>query len=144
MFDKDLETRLDIWRSLRKKVDAYDDPLQLVWDHFRGAPFTPYNNKIDHYDQKSWPTPWEIIAENRYDDFTKSLIIGWTLLLTKKYCDSAILLKTMIDIDKNSEYNLVYVDNFWVINYSDFGPTTADSIPDSFIVENLIELKAPR
>ena len=144
MFEKNLEIRLDSWRNLRKNIENHNDPLQFVWDNFRNAPFIPYNNKIDRYDQSEWPTPWEIIADNIYDDFVKSLLIGWTLLLTEKFSKSVILIKTMVDNDKNCEYNIVYVDNHWVLNYDDSGPILADSVPDSFIVENLIELRAPR
>jgi hypothetical protein len=144
MFDKNVEKRLDSWLNLRKNLEFSPDPLQEVWNFWNNAPFIPYNNKINPYNETSWPTPWEIIADNQYDDFTKALIIGWTLKLTNKYKTSAILLKTMVDTQKKIEYNLVYIDDTWVINYSDNGPVLPNKIPSSFEIENIIEVTAPR
>lgn len=140
----ELEIRLDSWRNLRKNIETIQEPLELVCNYWQKAPFIPYNTNIDRYNYRSWPTPWEIICENKYDDFTRALMIGWTLQLTEKYKDSAISIKTMVDKEKNIEYNIVYVDNIWALNYKDDGPVLAHLVPDSFIVENLIELRAPR
>jgi len=144
MFEKNIELRLDSWKNLRRNLEDANDPLQQVWDFWHSAPFIPYNTKINPYNPNGWPTPWEIIADNHYDDFTRALLIGWTLKLTSRYQDSAIFLKLMIDTEKKTEYNLVYVDDTWVINYNDNGPITTEKIPASFRLENIIELKPPR
>jgi len=89
-------------------------------------------------------TPWEIIENNKYDDFTKALMIGWTLKLTNKYKNSKIELKTLVDSNRTREYNLIYVDDSWVINYNDNGPIPALEINDGFKLENLIEVSSPR
>lgn len=140
----DIEFRLDSWRNLRKNLEITSDPLKLVCDYWQKVPFIPYNNKIDRFNYRSWPTPWEIICENRYDDFTRAVMIAHTLQLTERYKDSVISIKTTIDKYKNIEYNIVYVDNIWALNYDDNGPIAAHLVPESFIVENLIELRAPR
>lgn len=144
MFNQPVDNRLTEWIDHRKQLDEVEDPLQEVWDFWHLAPFTPHNRNIDPYYQKSWPSPWEIIEENKYDDFTKALMIGWTLKLTKKFKDSKIELKTFIDQSKTREYNLIYVDEQWVINYNDNGPITADIVPESFRLENLVEVSTPR
>jgi hypothetical protein len=144
MFNQPVDNRLTEWIDHRKQLDEVEDPLQEVWDFWHLAPFTPHNRNIDPYYQKSWPSPWEIIEENKYDDFTKALMIGWTLKLTKKFKDSKIELKTFIDQSKTREYNLIYVDEQWVINYNDNGPIDADNVPDSFRLENLVEVSPPR
>jgi hypothetical protein len=144
MFNQPVDSRLTEWIDHRKQLDEVEDPLQEVWDFWHLAPFTPHNRNIDPYYQKSWPSPWEIIEENKYDDFTKALMIGWTLKLTKKFKDSKIELKTFIDQSKTREYNLIYVDEQWVINYNDNGPITADIVPESFRLENLVEVSTPR
>ena len=71
-------------------------------------------------------------------------MIGWTLKLTKKYKDSKIELKTLVDFNQTREYNVLYIDDTWVINYNDNGPITLKDIPDSFSIENLIEVSSPR
>ena len=116
---------------------------QLIefWDH---PPYVPYNRNVDPYNQRSWPTPWEIVIENKYDDFTKVLMMGWTLKLTGKFKESKVEIKTYADMDKNRQYNLLYVDDSVVINYVDNCLSTVSDIPDSFRLENLIEVSRPR
>jgi hypothetical protein len=144
MFKLDLDQRLDFWLNFRRTFDNTKDPLQEVSNLWVSAPFIPKNHKIDPFNSQSWPTPWEIVSENRYDDFTRALMIGWTLKLSKKYCDSNIIIKTYIDKERQREYNMVCIDDIWVLNYSDHGPVGIESIPESFRLENLIELQAPR
>lgn len=144
MFNLPVDSRLTEWLNHRQHLEETENPLQEVWDFWSHAPYIPYNRNIDPYYQKSWPTPWEIIDHNKYDDFTKSLMIAWTLKLTKKFNNSVIEVKSLIDESNNRAYNLVFIDNNWVINYNDNGPVSVDSVPDSFRLENIVEVKAPR
>jgi hypothetical protein len=111
MFNQPVDSRLTEWADHRRKLDEVEDPLQTVWDFWHLAPFTPHNRNVDPYYQKSWPSPWEIIVENTYDDFTKALMIGWTLKLTKKFKDSKIELRTLVDSNRTRQYNLLYIDD---------------------------------
>jgi hypothetical protein len=144
MFNLPVDDRLSEWINHRKKLDETKDPLQEVWDFWHQSPFIPHNRGIDPYHHRSWPSPWEIIEENKYDDFTKALMIAWTLKLTNKFKDSKIELKTFVDSARTREYNLIYVDDSWVINYSDSGPVAIENVPESLRLENLVEVSAPR
>ena len=144
MFNQPVDSRLTEWANHRRELDKVEDPLQTVWDFWHQAPFTPHNRNVDPYYQNSWPSPWEIIVENTYDDFTKALMIGWSLKLTNKFKDSKIELRTLVDSNRTRQYNLLYIDDNWVINYSDNGPIPLPEVPDSFRLENLIEVSAPR
>lgn len=144
MFNLNVDDRLSAWIELRNKLEESINPLQEVWDFWHTAPFIPYNKNIDPYYQKSWPSPWEIISYNKYDEFTRSLMIAWTLKLTKKFINSTLELKTLVDITSEREYNLVFVDNTWVINYHDNGPVKVQELNDSFIIKNIIEIDLPR
>jgi hypothetical protein len=144
MFNQPVDSRLTEWANHRRELDEVEDPLQTVWDFWHQAPFTPHNRNVDPYYQNSWPSPWEIIVENTYDDFTKALMIGWSLKLTNKFKDSKIELRTLVDSNRTRQYNLLYIDDNWVINYSDNGPIPLPEVPDSFRLENLIEVSAPR
>lgn len=140
MFHKNIDDRLSSWVELRNQIESSDSPLQAVYDFWKSAPFIPYNNRIDPFYQKGWPTPWEIITENKYDDFTKALMIGWSLKLTKRFKDSKIEIKTLVDIKRNLSYNIICVDDKWAINYNDNGPVSVEKIPSHFLLENLVEL----
>lgn len=144
MFNQSVDARLTEWIKHRQDLDESINPLQEVWDFWNKAPFIPHNKNVDPHYQKSWPTPWEIIELNKYDDFTKALMIGWTLKLTKKFKDSKIEIKTLVDSNRTREYNIICVDDTWAINYNDNGPISALDINDDFKLENIIEVAGPR
>lgn len=144
MFTLEVEDRLAAWSELRKHLDQSKDPLQDVVTFWSDIPFTPHNHTIDPYYQESWPTPWEIIADNRYDDFTRAIMIGYTLLLTEQYKNSDVQIKTLVDTEFKRLYNVVYVDDTWALNYDDNKVVPASNIPTLYRLENLIGLKRPR
>ena len=144
MFKLEVEDRLTAWSTLRKQINDSTDPLQDLVDFWSTAPFTAHNHKIDPYYSASWPTPWEIIVENIYDDFTKAVLMGYTLLLTDRYKDNQITIKTLVDDELNRLYNVVVVDEEWAINYFDNQVVPVHNIPSLYRLENLVELKWPR
>ncbi len=144
MFDLSLDNRLSEWKKFRTQLEVSSTPLQDVQEFWKNAPFIPFNKNIDPYHQSSWPTPWEILECNKYDDFTKSLMIGWTLKLTNKFKDSNIELLTVVDKARTREYNLVYIDQDTVLNYLDTGPVDSNSIPDDLSVRNMVIINPPR
>lgn len=140
MFDKSPDERLSSWAQFRNRIETSNDPLTEVCEFWKSAPFVAYNHRVDPFHSKAWPTPWEIIVENKYDDFTKSLMMGYTLKLTKKYSKSKIELRRLVDNQKPTAYNICCVEDQWVLNYSDEGPVPTIKVPDYYLVENLIEL----
>ena len=70
-------------------------------------------------------------------------MIGYTLLLTEKFKDSKIKIKTLVDKDLKRLYNVVNIDNTWVLNYDDTRVVPIDSMPNLYL-ENLVELTRPR
>jgi hypothetical protein len=71
-------------------------------------------------------------------------MIGLTLKHTKIFENSKIEIRSLVDNHNTSYYNVVCVDEEWVINYNDNGPILFKNLPDSFLIENLIELSTPR
>ena len=144
MFSKSPDERLSAWSEHRHALDSSKNPLDDLIAFWVNSPFVPYNKDIDPYNQYSWPTPWEIIVENKYDDFTKALMMAWTLKLTDRFKNSKIEIKTYTDTLRPRQYNLVLVDDKWVINYNDNDLKVVEDIPESFMLENLIEVARPR
>jgi hypothetical protein len=144
MFKMSADDRISSWATLRAQIEICEVPLQRTIDFWNDAPFVPYNRRVDPFNPRSWPTPWEIIVENQYDDFTKALMMGYSLKFTQRFSNSAIELRTYIDNAKNLNYNIICVDDLWAINYKDNEPVLLQNLPDSFLVENLIEVKAQR
>ena len=144
MFNQDIDSRLSLWFEFRKQLEYSKNPLQEAYDFWNRAPFVPYNNNIDPFNKFDWPTPWEIIVKNKYDDFTKALMIGWTLKLTERFKNTPIEIRTIVDNIKSVRYNIIIVDNKWVLNFDDFVPVNVEKVLDSFLVENLIEVTRPK
>jgi hypothetical protein len=144
MFHKSPDERLSAWKSLREHVNDADNPLETVAEFWSNAPLISYNHLIDQYNPKSWPTPWEIIVENRYDDFTLGVMIGYTLKLTEKFANSKIEVRTMVDENRTKLYNLVYIDDNMVLNFDKWQAITSEKIPNSFLLENLVNISMPR
>lgn len=146
MFNQSQDDRLSSWVQLRKEAEVSENPLKIVAEFWSAAPFVPYNKDIDPFNQFAWPTPWEIIVNNKYDDFTKALMIAWTLKLTDKFKKSQIEIKMFTDTatDKGLTYNLVIIDDVWVLNYQDNEVFEVKNLPESFRLENLIQVDRPR
>ena len=144
MFKTETDQRLQLWFEFRKNLEGSQDPFQDVVDFWDQAPRIPHNHLIDPYYDREWPTPWEIIERNKYDDFTKALMIGYSLKWTTRFENTPIEIRTFVDSERNMSYNIVCVDNKWAINYTDLGPIELESWPDQFLVQNLVELKVPR
>lgn len=142
MFQKSIDDRLSEWADFRKRLASSTTPFEDVWEFWKQAPYIPYNNAIDPFNQKSWPTPWDIIVQNKYDDFTKAVMIAWTLRLSEPFKNAKIEIKTLVNDRKTCYYNIVCVDDSVAINYSDNGPVSCESIPDSVFIENIVELKS--
>lgn len=144
MFNLDPDERISEWSKFRSKLNQSENPFEELIDFWNSAPWVPHNKNVDPYNQYSWPTPWEIIVENHYDDFTKALMMSWTLKLTDKFKDSQIEIKTYADDKNNRMYNLVVVDNMHIINYNDNSSVGIENLPNSIRLRNLIEVKRPR
>ena len=144
MFNLSEDERLASWMEFRKSIDNSETPLQDIIDFWAPTPFTPVRPRLDPYFQASWPTPWEIIVDNYYDDFTKAVMIGYTILLTEKYKKSLVEIRTLVDSVHNRLYNVVVIDSEWTLNFNDFSPIKLEEIPEYCRVENLVVLERPR
>lgn len=143
MFLKNLDDRLSTWMELRKSLEHVDNPLNVVSEFWSTAPMIIHNHKVDPYNPKSWPTPWELIEANKYDDFTIALMMAYSLKLSDKFKNDKVEVKTMVDSAKTRLYNVVYVNDDTVLNYSQ-QPVPAQEVDETLYVENIIEVVYPR
>jgi len=143
MFNKSPDERLSDWSDFRKELAASDAPLDTLANFWSSAPRIIHNPKIDPYNPKSWPTPWELIYENKYDDFTLALMMGYTLKLSERFKNDKIEIKTMVDSQKTRLYNLVYVNETDVLNYES-SSIKAQDLDSELYLENIVEIVYPR
>lgn len=143
MFNKSADDRLSEWSEFRKSLDLVENPLEAVAEFWYSAPRITHNHKIDPYNYKTWPTPWEMIVDNRYDDFSLALMIGYTLKFSNKFKDHNIQVRTMVDKLKNKLYNLVFVNDEIVLNYSN-EVVKVNDIDENLYLDNLVDINQPR
>ena len=143
MFNKSPDERLSDWSDFRKELTTSDAPLDTLANFWSSAPRIIHNPKIDPYNPKSWPTPWELIYENKYDDFTLALMMGYTLKLSERFKNDKIEIKTMVDSQKTRLYNLVYVNETDVLNYES-SSIKAQDLDNELYLENIVEIVYPR
>lgn len=143
MFEKNPDDRLSYWANFRKKLEIDSDPLKSTARLWGKAPLIIHNHKIDPRNYKSWPTPWEILVENKYDDFTIALMMSYTLKLTDKFKNDKIEINTMVDYSRTKLYNLVLVNNK-VLNYEKDHVVNDKEIDKTLYSDNQIEIIFPR
>jgi len=110
MFQKiKYEDRLLDWKDFRQELEYHPDPIQYAIDHYNKIPSEPRN--VDPYDKETWPSPWEIIAENNYCSFLKLLGICYSLQLTDRFSTETFEIHIVLDRDKSSTFYLLMVGN---------------------------------
>lgn len=102
---KRFEDRLIAWRGLRDKLTSESDPVQTAIDFWNTIPKSIRN--LDPYDSTTWPDPWEMIEENVYCEYTSTLAIGYTLMLTEKFKDWHYEIQVGLDKDQSKLYYML-------------------------------------
>jgi hypothetical protein len=111
--------RLAEWRLLRADISELDisDACNTVNTLWSKAPLST-GRLLDPEDPSSWPTPWELLAENEFCDLSKALGITYTLYLSShNYSD----LELCIYSDGEEYRHIVLVDaGDYVLNFEPF------------------------
>jgi hypothetical protein len=137
VFFEDTEYRLTAWKNFRKRLEQIDNPLESAIDFWSRAPLV--NKHLDFYRSESWPDPWSIISQGKYNELTVSLMIGHTLKLTQRFKDYQIEIRSYLDTDKKVVYNLCCVDNK-ILNYPYREVTEESNLPDTMVLQAVIPL----
>jgi hypothetical protein len=137
MFNKDYDERLACWREFRLTLETAKDPLQDVINFYKTVPLVSI--ATDPWDQKTWPTPWELIKENEYCDFVTVLGMCYSLQLTDRFKRSNFEIHISTDNEKSESYYLLFVDNF-IIGYDRDVFVTRKDLPDSLISQRIYHM----
>jgi hypothetical protein len=115
MFDKSYVERIKAWRTFRLTLEETISPFEDTIEFWNNAPLSSI--AADPYDKTTWPTPWEMIEENRYCDFTKILAIYYTLQLTDRFSSSRFEIHITLDEKESVIRYLLFVDNLTIGYY---------------------------
>lgn len=105
MFDKDYESRLQIWRDFRDSLTTSDNPFQDLTEFYKMAPIVSIHT--DPWTPSVWPDPWELVYENQYDEFCILLGICYSMQLSDRFKDLTYEIHIGIDKQKSLTYYLL-------------------------------------
>ena len=137
MFQNSYDKQFSIWKKFRNSIDKSQNPLEDTIKFWAMAPLV--NKHLDVYRIDTWPDPWQIIKDGKYNDFTINLMIGHTLKLSERFNESQIEIRTYLDMDSKIVYNTCYIDNK-VLNYPYGEVTSEEDIPNNLVLQMAVPL----
>lgn len=121
MFDLNETNKLQQWKNFRNSLELSSTAFEDVAQFWSRAPFV--SNYLDPFDSKSWPDPWQLIINNKFDDLGIVLGMCYTLQLTERFKDNKFEIHmSMSQLKKDWRYMLLIDDNT-VLNWN-YGSVT--------------------
>lgn len=112
MWPQTFEERLVEWKNLRTQAqDLAADVALLQINQWWWT--TPQVNHYMHWDDwRSWPGPWDLLADNIYCDLARALGIVYTIMMIPQFDH------VELQLAKTNDGNLVLVnDRKYILNY---------------------------
>jgi hypothetical protein len=113
MWYTQFQDRLQDWSKLRTSCESapLEDCLMQINNWWFNSPWQPYYLHWD--DQKTWPDPWELLADNTFCSLARCLGIVYTIQMLNR---TDI---TQVDIAESNSDNLVLVDHGkYILNWT--------------------------
>lgn len=117
MFDKYGSDRLTEWKKFRDELEDSEEPLEAVVDLWRKAPFV--NPFIDFADPASWPDPWKLIIDGKFDYFGIALGMLYTVKLTQRFLNVDCEIYKLASENSKDHQFIIVVDNSKVLNWNE-------------------------
>jgi hypothetical protein len=137
MFEQKYEDRLVNWSDLRQRLETSVNPYQEVNDFYNNAPYVSIH--VDPWNQASWPTPWELLFENQYCEFSCVLGQCYSLQLTDRFKDDDFEIHIGIDNKKSETYYLLIINKTTIIGWSD-PSVDYDALPKTYIPQRIYSM----
>ena len=126
MFNLHGTDRLTAWRDFRNKLETSGTPLEDVANLWSRAPFV--SAFLNPKDPKTWPDPWHLVLDSRWDDLAIVLGMLYTIKLTDRFKDAQLDIQSFTAKDGSPQYILV-VNNKHVLNLEYRCVITVDEAP---------------
>lgn len=113
------EDRLHEWKEFRQSISElpFEEAILKTVNLWSFAPFV--NHYLDRCEPTEWPTPWELLQDNRYDDMARALAMLYTLFLSEHGKNHTFEIVKMQASSQLESYNLVNIDSgTYILNYS--------------------------
>jgi len=136
MFNKPYEDRLTLWRQFRDSLENDPSPIDSAIQFYNKAPKVTLN--ADPWDRDRWPTPWELLQDNEYCDFTRVLGICYSLQLTDCFKGSKFEIHIYTDSKKGYIF-LLLIDNY-VIGWKDNTYVDTSELPKNIVPQKVYSM----
>lgn len=140
MWFPDYDRRMAGWLDLRQRSIKSDLETSLLQIHqwWQSTPWQPYYLHWD--DRKTWPDPWQLLADNIYCDLARALGMLYTIrLIDRPDCQDVCLTETdrgnLVQIQQGK-----YVLNWWpdrIVNIPS-EPTVTLRTLEALVLDHLI------
>jgi hypothetical protein len=116
VFDSYDTTRLQQWKEFRSSLETSSTPFEDVAHFWSRAPFV--YNFLDPFDSKSWPDPWQLILDNKFDDLGITLGMCYTLQLTERFKDHEFEIHMSMSQSKKDWRYMLVVNKDIALNWN--------------------------
>jgi hypothetical protein len=116
VFDLRDNERLIEWKKFRNSIEHSQSPLQDVADFWSMAPFV--NRYLDPSDTKSWPDPWHLVLDGKFDNLAICLGMLYTLQLTQRFMHGKYEIHMSVTPEIKEPLFYLSVDRSFILNYT--------------------------
>jgi hypothetical protein len=116
VFDLRDNERLIEWKKFRDSLEHNQSPLQEVADFWSMAPFV--NRYLDPFDPKSWPDPWHLVLDGKFDNLAICLGMLYTLQLTQRFMHGKYEIHMSVTPEIKESLFYLSVDRSFILNYT--------------------------
>ena len=113
------EERLHEWKEFRQTISnlPFEEAILKTVNLWSFAPFV--NHYLDRCEPTEWPTPWELLQDNKYDDMAKALAMLYTLFLSTHGKEHSFTIERFVSGSQLESYNVVSIDSgTYILNYN--------------------------
>jgi hypothetical protein len=107
--------RLLAWKSFRNQLESDPTPFQSVVGLWAKAPLV--NLYLDPNTPESWPDPWHLIIDDRFDDLAIVLGMLYTIKLTDRFSNLGLEIYKSVE-EKNPIFFLRAGENILNLEYN--------------------------
>lgn len=115
MFNLYGNDRLIEWKKFRDSLETSNQPLQDLAELWSSAPFV--NSYLNPLEPNSWPDPWHLVLDGKFDELAICLGMLYTLKLTKRFMDTVCEIHSSMLPEKKTHQYFLVVDGLQVLNY---------------------------
>ena len=130
------EECLQSWVQLRQ--DCTNKPFQEQLNQIAGwwghAPQAKH--AVHWHDKENWPNPWELLADNSYDELAIALGISYTILMIDSI-NTTVELAQAKDSSLSDSYIVLVDDRKYILNYDPW--LAVNSEQTDFTILNTVE-----